>query len=186
FFNFRIDFDVDGTKNRVVEEDTHAVSSTQQNAFVTDDTPIATEQSRDINHATETRWRIESTARTNALGKPTAYELRPIDSTMPFASSSFVPLQHAAFAQHPFWVSLYREGQLYAAGDYPNQGNIDGLPEYIAGKSNVNGQDLVVWYTLGLTHVPTVEEYPVMTSDTVSFALRPSGFFNQNPALDAP
>lgn len=187
FFNFRIDFDVDGSKNRVIEENTHSVSSTLQNAFVTDDTTLATEQFRDLNAATDRRWRVESTTRNNAVGKPTAYELQPIDSAVPYASSSFIPSQHAAFAQHPFWVSRYREGELYAAGDYPNQGPVgDGLPEFIAPHANVDGQDLVVWYTLGLTHVPAVEEYPVMTTDTISFALRPQGFFDRNPALDAP
>ena len=187
FFNFRIDFDVDGRQNRVVEENTHSVSSTLQNAFVTDDTVLATEQSRDVNPATDRRWRVESTTRQNALGKPTAYELQPIDSAVPYASPSFVPLQHAAFAQHQLWLSHYREGELYAAGDYPNQGPTgDGVQQYVASQANVNGQDLVVWYTMGLTHVPAVEEYPVMTTDTISFALRPAGFFNQNPALDAP
>lgn len=76
---------------------------------------------------------------------------------------------------------------MIAAGDYPNQGTVgDGLAEYVARQENVDGQDLVVWYTLGLTHSPAVEEYPVMTTDTVSFALRPQGFFDRNPALDAP
>jgi primary-amine oxidase len=37
-----------------------------------------------------------------------------------------------------------------------------------------------------MTHVPTVEEYPVMTTDFLTFALRPLGFFDRNPALDAP
>ncbi len=187
FFNFRIDFDVDGTKNRVIEENTHSVSSSYQNAFVTDDTLLANEQFRDVNPPTQRRWRVESTTHQNALGKPTAYELQPIDSTRPYASPNFVPLQHAAFAQHQFWVSRLREGELYAAGDYPNQGQAgDGVSQYIAGNNSVDGQDLVAWYTLGLTHIPTVEEYPVMTTDTISFALRPSGFFNQNPDLDTP
>jgi Cu2+-containing amine oxidase len=37
-----------------------------------------------------------------------------------------------------------------------------------------------------LTHIPTVEEFPVMTHETVGFAIRPNGFFDENPALDAP
>src|SRR5262249_15583982 len=36
FFSFRIDFDVDGTTNRLVEETTHGVPSSAGNAFVTD------------------------------------------------------------------------------------------------------------------------------------------------------
>ena len=29
---------------------------------------------------------------------------------------------HAPFAQHALWVTRSRDGELYAAGDYPNQG----------------------------------------------------------------
>ena len=44
----------------------------------------------------------------------------------------------------------------------------------------------VAWYTLGFTHHPAPEEYPVMTADTVGFEIKPDGFFDRNPALDAP
>ena len=33
----------------------------------------------------------------------------------------YEPLLRAAFARHPFWVTRYRDGELYAAGDFPNQ-----------------------------------------------------------------
>ena len=90
-------------------------------------------------------------------------------------------------AAHPLWVTRYRDGELYAAGDYPNQGPAGtGLPQYVADHANVDGKDLVVWYTASFTHIPDVEDYPVMTLETVGFAIRPDGFFNENPALDAP
>jgi primary-amine oxidase len=105
----------------------------------------------------------------------------------PLADPSYPLLQHAQFATHALWVTRYRDGEFYAAGDYPNQGASGlGLPEYTADRQSVDGRDLVVWYTTGFTHVPTVEEYPVMTTDTTGFSIRPSGFFDQNPALDAP
>ena len=50
----------------------------------------------------------------------------------------------------------------------------------------MSGQDVVVWYTVAVNHMPTVEEYPVMTTDSVHFQIEPDGFFNSNPALDAP
>jgi primary-amine oxidase len=185
FFNFRIDFDVDGTKNQLVEENVHNVASSTKNAFISDDAIIGRESFRDL---TQNRsWRVESTSRKTALGKPTTYEIVPADSTVPYSDSDYVPLQHAAFVTHQLWVTRYRDGELYAAGDYPNQGPVgEGVPKYIAGGESLPSQDLVVWYTMGFTHVPTVEEFPVMTTENIGFALRPSGFFDQNPALDAP
>jgi primary-amine oxidase len=104
----------------------------------------------------------------------------------PYSSASFEPLKHAPFAAHPFWVTAYNGDELYAGGDYPNQGPAgEGLTKY-ANNASVDGQDLVVWYSVGHTHEPAVEQFPVMTRETVGFTLRPAGFFNQNPALDAP
>jgi primary-amine oxidase len=187
FFNFRIDFDVDGTRNQIVELNTHTVPSRLGDAFVTDTTTLQTEQFRDLNPATNRRWAIQSATNRNALGQPSAYELDPIDYSQPYSQPGYTPLQHAAFAQHALWVTQYRADQLYAVGAYPNQGSAgQGLPKYVAQNGSVNGQDSVVWYTAGFTHDPTVEEYPVMTRETIGFSMRPAGFFNQNPALDAP
>jgi Cu2+-containing amine oxidase len=37
-----------------------------------------------------------------------------------------------------------------------------------------------------LTHLPHVEDYPVITTESVHFHIEPDGFFNSDPALDAP
>ncbi len=187
FFNFRIDFDVDGVNNRLVEENTSSTPSSYGNAFVTQQTVLGAEQFRDVNPASNRRWVVQSTSKQNRFGEPTAYELVPGQTAIPYASPSFTALKRAPFAQHPFWVTRSNEGELYAAGDYPFQGKVgDGLTAYTSSPENVSGKDLVVWYTAGFTHVPEPEDYPVMTTEIVGFELLPSGFFDRNPALDAP
>ena len=187
FFNFRIDFDVDGVNNRLVEEHTSSAPSSFGNAFVTQGTLLGSEQSRDVNLVSNRRWVIESTNKVNRFGDPTAYELVPGETAVPYASPSFKPLQRAPFAQHPLWVTRFSEGELYAAGDYPNQGNVgEGLTAYTSSPESVSAKDLVVWYSAGFTHVPEPEDYPVMTTEIIGFELLPSGFFDRNPALDAP
>jgi primary-amine oxidase len=186
FFNFRIDFDVDGVNNQVVEENTNSVPSTFGNAFDETRTVLTTEQARDQDPSHDRNWLVESTSKTNALGKPTAYELQIPSATTPYSDPSFPPLLRAPFAQHPIWVTAYKDGELYAAGDYPNQGSAgQGLSAY-RNSENVQGKDLVVWATVGVTHHPTVEEYPVMTTEMTGLSIRPNGFFSRNPALDAP
>jgi primary-amine oxidase len=44
----------------------------------------------------------------------------------------------------------------------------------------------VLWYVFGIHHVTRPEDWPVMPADTVSFWLKPFGFFDRNPALDVP
>lgn len=187
FFDFRIDFDVDGTPNRVVEENATSTASPGGNAWKVQSTTLGTEGFRDANPATARSWRIESTARTNAVGEPTAYELVGSETGVPYSSPTYLPLLQAPFAQHPFWVTTYRDGERYAGGDYPFQGAAgDGLTSYASPAENVNGSDVVVWYTPTITHIPHVEEYPVMTTETAHFRIEPDGFFDSNPALDAP
>jgi len=41
----------------------------------------------------------------------------------------------------------------------------------------------VLWYTLGMTHLPRPEDWPLMPAYTVGFRLVPAGFFSHDPAL---
>ena len=44
--------------------------------------------------------------------------------------------------------------------------------------------DVVLWYVFGIHHITRPEDWPIMPADTISFWLKPFGFFDQNPALD--
>ena len=44
----------------------------------------------------------------------------------------------------------------------------------------------MLWYVFGIHHITRPEDWPVMPVDTVSFWLKPVGFFDRNPALDVP
>jgi primary-amine oxidase len=129
---------------------------------------------------------IESASKVNALGKPTAYELESGDTATPYSSPTFPALQRAPFAKHPFWVTLAKDSEQYAAGDYPNQGPAGGGLSAYNSSENIDGKDVVVWYTLALSHHPRVEDYPVMPTETIGFRIVPDGFFDGNPALDVP
>jgi primary-amine oxidase len=187
FMNFRIDFDVDGTSNRVIEENTQGVQPRiLPNQFETRETTLTTEGFRDLNPGSDRRWVVENSTKTNKLGTPTGYELEPDETTQPYSDPTYEPLVHAPFAQHGFWVTQYNDGELSAVGDYPNQGSpSQELNQYANGQS-IDNKDVVVWYTAAFTHDPSVEEFPVMTRETLGFKIRPDGFFNENPALDVP
>jgi primary-amine oxidase len=46
--------------------------------------------------------------------------------------------------------------------------------------------DVVLWVTVGTTHVCRPEDFPVMPVEHTGFHLKPVSFFDQNPALDVP
>jgi primary-amine oxidase len=63
---------------------------------------------------------------------------------------------------------------------------VGGGPEWVADDEAIEDTDVVVWYTMGVTHHPRAEEWPIMPVATAGFRLVPAGFFERNPALDVP
>ena len=106
---------------------------------------------------------------------------------MPYVAPASLVRQRAAFINHHFWATRYSPDEMYAAGVYPNQSRGgDGLAAWVANNEPLVNQDVVVWYTLGVTHIPRPEEWPVMPVTHVGFKMIPGGFFARNPALDVP
>ncbi len=93
--------------------------------------------------------------------------------------------RRAAFIGRPLWVTAYDPEQRYAAGDTPKQNpGSPGLPQYLRDKRSLVNRDLVLWLTLSHHHVTQAEDWPVLSTKRLSFELKPSNFFDRNPALD--
>ena len=61
-----------------------------------------------------------------------------------------------------------------------------GCPAWTAAGRSIENTDVVLWYVFGIHHITRMEDWPIMPVDTVSFWLKPFGFFDRNPALDLP
>ncbi|HJT87107.1 MAG TPA: primary-amine oxidase, partial [Bryobacteraceae bacterium] len=194
FFNYRLDMDVDGASpNRVLELDSAPVPPGKANpyggAFTMREMPLATELQarRNLDLAASRRWIVVNPSEKNALGDPTGYALVPRENALPFAAPDSWLRKRAGFLNAHFWVTPYDPSQRYAAGDFPNQSRgDDGLARWTAANRSVDNRDVVLWYTLGITHNPRPEDWPVMPTLTAGFDLVPWGFFARNPALDLP
>jgi primary-amine oxidase len=191
FFSFRLDMDVDGPRNSVIETNARAIpvgpANPHGNAFAIEQRLFTSERSaaRDASMAASRTWTVINPAVRNTLGGPTGYVLVPGEVAVPYLARSAAARKRAGFVEHQFWVTRAKPDEIYAAGDYPNQGAAgEGLPRWIADDEAIDSSDVVVWHTLGLTHVPRPEEWPVMPVTRAGFMLRPSGFFSANPALD--
>jgi primary-amine oxidase len=193
FFSARLDLDIDGESNSVDEVNTHGLphgpDNPHDNAFAAVATPLSKELAaqRNANPQTARFWRIVNASHKNELGNPVAYRLCPGDSALTHAQPGAAILKRAAFITKNFWVTPYHAKERYPSGDYPNQSTgDDGLNRWTRADRDIAQTDLVVWYTFGQTHIPRVEDWPVMPVTSVGFLLRPDGFFNANPALDLP
>ena len=191
FFNARLDFDVDGPANSVYEVHTESVPTGPDNpygnAFFPKRTLLRreTESPELVDPLRGRFWLIASAERCNAIGEPTAYKLMPGENIQAFAQPDSAYMRRAGFLAKHVWVTRHDPSERYAAGDYPNQhAGGDGLPAYVARGRSIESEDVVVWYTFGLHHLPRPEDWPVMPVATIGFMLKPSGFFDRNPALD--
>ena len=193
FFNFRLDMDVDGTNNSVVEMNTVAESANPGNryksAFVMKGTALRSEAEahRNVSLASSRKWEVVNPSVKNGVGASTGYILVPEENSVPYAAPDSWMRKRAGFINAHFWATAYDPAQLYAAGFYANQSRgDDGLPVWIRANRSLQDSDVVIWYTLGVTHIPRPEEWPIMTVHPAGFRLVPDGFFDHNPAADVP
>jgi primary-amine oxidase len=193
FFNFRLDMDIDGLPNRVVEMNSASVPAGPQNpyggAFTMKETILATESQaqRKISLESSRRWIVQSASVKNALGQPTGFALLPGENAVPYLLPDSWVRKRAGFLNAHVWVTPNNSAERSAAGDYPYQSKGgDGLPKWTAANRPIDNRDVVLWYTMGITHNPRPEDWPVMPVHEAGFKLVPWGFFSRNPAMDIP
>lgn len=190
WFNLRLDFDVDGDANAVMENNLaaavpEAAGETGSRLTVTHTVLArAVDAKRDGAEGASRSWTVYNPSSLGPTGRPVGYSVMAGDSVAtlyPAAQEKGI----AAFTFHQLWVTPYRDGELFADGRYPNQpppGYVDTL-YYYANEQSVFDRDIVVWYSLGETHVPRPEDYPLMPTMKLSVVFRPDGFFARDPSI---
>lgn len=192
FFCFRLDFDVDGQKNSLYELNVRPISESrghhEQNTFVMEKTLLKREQeaARDLNEYTRRCWKIVNPNVPRYLGHLPGYVVEPGANAYPYSHVDSYNRKRAPFLAHHFWATKYNQKEMWASGDYPaSHIGGEGLPSW-SDHTPIENEDIVLWYTVGITHTPRVEDWPVMPSATMGFKILPEGFFKRNPALDIP
>lgn len=198
-FCARLDMAVDGNKNTVSEVDVVPQAFCLEknpygNAFYVVETVLSSESDGvrvyDSNKARS--WRISNAeGKVNPItGKSVSYKLYPF--TRGAAQPALLTDKHkcavnhkGSFANASLWVTPYTEAERFPAGEYTPQAlEFHGLPNWIKANRKIEGADIVLWHAFGVTHIPRVEDFPVMTCETTGFSLKPDGFFLGNPTID--
>jgi primary-amine oxidase len=192
-FCFRLDWELDGGRNSLYENQIEVMPVDDENPHGTQfrsvSRQLTDEASAKRNIAPEVSryWKVTNPNSTNALDQPVAYKLLPQASPTLFAHPDSQVVRRAGFGKHHLWATPYVDGELHAAGPYTvmHEGQ-QGLPELTANNRDISVCDLVMWHTVAVTHVPRPEDWPVMPVEYCGFHLIPVGFFDNNPTLDLP
>ena len=192
-FCARLDMDLDGPANTVVECDTIAPpigpENPYGNAFYVEEQPLKTEceARRDIDFTRMRYWKVINPETSNWIGRPTAYKLEAMSPVQPFTHPDSPSGKRGRFIQHQLWVTPFNPEERFPAGEFVNQSSgDDGIEVWTARDRNIESTDIVLWHVFGLHHLPRPEDHPVQPCVTCGFKLVPFGFFDENPVIDLP
>ncbi|KAH0591412.1 Peroxisomal primary amine oxidase [Termitomyces sp. J132] len=202
-FSVRIDPMIDGLYNSVVESDiislpdapTGSPANFAGNAFISKETVLTTEVGRQFDWAKERRWKIVNSARKHhASGKNVGYSISMKGGATPMmARPDSWAAKRAAFVTNALWVCRDVEGpkgsRMWPSGKYVPQTRVepeDSLGKWAEGKQNIEDEDILIFLTVGTTHIPRPEDWPVMPVEHLNVTLKPNSFFRANPSMDVP
>jgi len=193
FIVARLDLDIDGPANTVYASQAEPAVAGPDDPYglglVVRDTPLRTEAQgrQDYDWSVQRVWKIVNDGAPAGLGRPAGYKLIPGAAFPPMIDRSSPAFRRAEVIGHTLWVTPYRRGERWPCGEFPVQGERDqGLARWTEQDRPIENTDVVLWYVFGIHHLTRPEDWPVMPVDTVSFWLKPFGFFDRNPALDVP
>jgi primary-amine oxidase len=192
FFNFRLDFDVDGEANSLIVDRlvTERLPDDNPRRSVWRVDPLVAQREADGQRTSTLSapelWRVVNPARIGPQGYPSGYLLEGHGAKTLLSPDDYMQ-RRAGFTNHTLWVTPHSPSEMYAAGDYPTSGaEGGGLPAWTSDNRTVENTDIVLWYTIGFHHVARPEDWPILPLELHGFYLKPAAFFDRNPAIDLP
>ena len=181
-FSFRIDPMVDGLANSVIETDVLPAAANYGspenyagNSFQIRERVLrlASEGAREWDASTDRRWRIISAGKTHySSGQHTGYAIGFKGAATPLLArpESWVG-SRATFAHNALWVVREKEdaregSRLWPSGKFVPQAReepADSIARWLRddGDAKIENEDVLVYVTVGTTHIPRPEDWPV-------------------------
>ena len=192
-FCMRLDMEVDGPLNTVLECDTIAPpmgeGNPMGNAFYVEETPLRNESQagRKVDFQKSRYWKVINPEHKNGMGKPTGYKLETPSALPAYADPASPSGRRSTFIYNNLWVTAFDENERYPAGEFMNHSTgEDGISTWIQKDRPLENTDIVLWHSFGLHHVPRIEDHPVQPCVLCGFKLMPTNFFDGNPLIDLP
>ena len=194
YFNFRLDFDVDGPINHpavleVVAGEPAPESPRRSFWTVRRSAPASELEARYTLSAMAPKYfLVANEAERTPLGHHPAYMVHHGNVAYgPFDYAADPPMKRNAYIEYTIWNTVHDGAQRYAGGEFPMRSDgSDTLAEWVKADRALQGTDVVTWFTAGFHHLPRAEDWPVMSTDWKTIHIKPHNFFTRNPALTIP
>ena len=191
YFNFRLDFDVDGPINHPAVLELVAGEPAPDGPHrsfwtVERSSPASELEARYILSAMSPKYfLVANEAKRTQLGHHPAYKIHHGSVAYgPFDYAADPPMKRNAYIEHTIWNTVHDPAQRYAGGEFAMQSDgSDTLAEWVKADRPLQGADVVTWFTAGFHHLPRAEDWPVMSTDWKTIHITPYNFFTRNPAL---
>ncbi|KAF1812382.1 membrane copper amine oxidase [Eremomyces bilateralis CBS 781.70] len=188
--NFKADFDVLGTSNTLTK--TALVPTTEtypwsmgksRNTMKLNKTRVVSEDESKLfwDHNSQTQYQIVNLDKPNKYGESRGWRISPSEGTAHLTVENSSNLQNAAnWAKYDFAVTRRKDTEPRAAHAYNSQ-DVANPPvdfdDFFDGES-LEQEDLVVWFNLGMHHVPHTGDLPntVMTNAHSSVQFSPLNY----------
>jgi primary-amine oxidase len=194
-YNFRLDMDVDGENNSLVELNPVVARNERggprTSTMQIDQQVVSNEQQAAQKFDPATIRLLSNPGKENKMGYPVSYQVipyaggtHPVAKGANFGSDEWL-YHRLSFMDKQLWVTRYNPQERYPEGKYPNRSASDsGLGQFSADNQSIENSDDVVWLTTGTTHVARAEEWPIMPTEWVHVLLKPWNFFDETPTLN--
>ncbi|KAE9602129.1 hypothetical protein Lal_00049409 [Lupinus albus] len=190
FYIYHLDLDIDGEYNSFEKTNLKTVKvtdgSSKRKSYWTIETETAkTESDGKIKIGTNpTELAVVNPNKQTSIGNDVGYRLIPGPAVHPLLTEDDYPQIRGAFTNNNVWVTPYNRTEKWAGGLYVDQSHgEDTLAVWTKRNRDIKNKDIVLWHVVGVHHVPTQEDFPIMPLLSTGFELRPTNFFERNPVL---
>ncbi|XP_021960522.1 copper amine oxidase 1 [Folsomia candida] len=174
FFTARLDVDVAGNTNSVsvvdiepVPDETGSPNNRYGQGYQVNHKLLRTptDARTKLSPATGRLWMVTNPTKLHEFtNKPIGWKLMPANSPPLLMHEDSPTRRTAAYLNYDVWVTTYQDDQLFPGGFYLNE---SGLPAWVANTptASIENVDVVIWHNFGLTHIPRVEDFPILSTE---------------------
>ncbi|WJX96030.1 primary-amine oxidase [Trifolium repens] len=191
FYIYYLDFDIDGVQNSFEKTSLKTVritdgSSKRKSYWTTETQTAKTESDAKITIGlAPSEFVVVNPNKKTAVGNEVGYRLIPAIPAHSLLVEDDYPQIRGAFTNYNVWITPYNRTEKWAGGLFVDQSHGDDtLAVWTKKNRDIENKDIVLWHVVGIHHVPTQEDFPIMPLLSTSFELRPTNFFERNPVLN--